>query len=595
MVQRACASFDGLRARRASARSALGACAALALGGLGVAACGSLGTEDLFLGEGGGSNGTGGSATTSTSSSSGSTSSSSSSSSSGNTSSSSSSSSSSSGTPPSCGDGKKDPIEQCDGADLAGLTCASLGFSNPAGLACSAGCELDPQGCQPTCDGQLREPGEDCDGADLGGKDCTGFGFIQPQGLICKSCQPDPSACKATCGNGTIEPGETCDGSSLGGATCAMLGFANPAGLACAAGCGGYDPAGCKPTCNNNLLEPTEACDGNSLNGKTCVDYGYLNPAGLACKSCALDASGCQAVCGNGKVEPGEQCDDGNTSNNDGCSSTCKTETVTAGTTCDSAIPVTVNLGTITRAGSTVGGGSHAGSCGSTATDKIYLLTPSISGFLTVSVSRPETPFDSVLYISQGCSDSGAVSDLLCADSYDVATNQALPGGEVVSLKVQQGQKYYVFVDGFGGNDAGDYQITIDLSLGNCIDPVPIPLEPGAPMTLLGSNASLLSLAQGSCGGAPGGEVVYRITRPDAGDITVDTDAATTNYNSVLYGRTSCSNGQTEIDCSNETGTTMESITLPDLTASQSVFVFVDGSQSGGGNASGNYGIIVTP
>ncbi len=43
-------------------------------------------------------------------------------------------------------------------------------------------------------------------------------------------------------------------------------------------------------------------------------------------------SSGCSAlktqpVCGNNKVERGEQCDDGNTTNNDGCSAQCKTET----------------------------------------------------------------------------------------------------------------------------------------------------------------------------------------------------------------------------------------------------------------------------
>jgi cysteine-rich repeat protein len=31
-------------------------------------------------------------------------------------------------------------------------------------------------------------------------------------------------------------------------------------------------------------------------------------------------------TCGNGQVETGEQCDDGNTNSNDGCSSTCQTE-----------------------------------------------------------------------------------------------------------------------------------------------------------------------------------------------------------------------------------------------------------------------------
>ena len=33
------------------------------------------------------------------------------------------------------------------------------------------------------------------------------------------------------------------------------------------------------------------------------------------------------AVCGNGTVDPGETCDDSNTTDGDGCSSTCQDET----------------------------------------------------------------------------------------------------------------------------------------------------------------------------------------------------------------------------------------------------------------------------
>jgi len=42
------------------------------------------------------------------------------------------------------------------------------------------------------------------------------------------------------------------------------------------------------------------------------------------------------SLCGNGTVDSGEQCDDGNTTNGDGCSSTCMTET--AGSTCGNGI-----------------------------------------------------------------------------------------------------------------------------------------------------------------------------------------------------------------------------------------------------------------
>ncbi|MDP3734415.1 MAG: DUF4215 domain-containing protein, partial [Nanoarchaeota archaeon] len=50
------------------------------------------------------------------------------------------------------------------------------------------------------------------------------------------------------------------------------------------------------------------------------------------------------AVCGNGMVEMGEQCDDGNTANNDGCSSVCLNEVNNGGTTIGTAGPESKTL-----------------------------------------------------------------------------------------------------------------------------------------------------------------------------------------------------------------------------------------------------------
>jgi cysteine-rich repeat protein len=408
----------------------------------------------------------------------------------------------------------------------------------------------------------------------------------------------------ATCGDGKRDPGEECDGADLGGQSCADAGFSNPAGLGCTPQCT-LDASGCKPTCNGAKVEPGEVCDGTNLNGHTCTEFGYANPAGLKCSStCTLEQGGCKAVCGNGKVEPTEDCDDGNTTNGDGCSSTCKFES-TQGTTCNNAIPLTVGLGTMAVLGSTKNGGAHYGSqcSGSDGPDRVYAITVQNSGFLTVSLARtlpakqpPLVGFDSVLYVAQGCQEGGDTTSLLCADSYDDANNVALDGGEVVSLRVQQGQKYYVFVDGFASSDVGDYQMTVDLSTGtDCNDPVPIPLEPGTAMTVLGNNNNTLPTAQGSCGGGPGGQIVYRIVRPDNGPITVDTDPSYTTFNSVLYARSGCGDANSQLACSNQQGTAMESIDLANVQAGVPVFVYVDGSTSGGGNAFGPYGLTLTP
>ncbi len=64
------------------------------------------------------------------------------------------------------------------------------------------------------------------------------------------------------------------------------------------------------------------------------------------------------AVCGNGSVETGEQCDDGNTVSDDGCSSSCQTET--GGSTCGDG---TVGTGEQCDDGNTVSGDGCSATC----------------------------------------------------------------------------------------------------------------------------------------------------------------------------------------------------------------------------------------
>jgi cysteine-rich repeat protein len=448
---------------------------------------------------------------------------------------------------PGCGDGIKQMGEQCDQMDFGTLDCTSFMYSNPAGLVCTPGCKVNFGLCKATCDGVKAEPGEVCDGAFLNGHDCTEVGFSNPAGMTCAACQLDSSGCAATCDGAKLETGETCDGAFL--------------------------------------------------NGHTCIDLGYSKGDGVKCTGCQLDGVNCKTTCGDGKLEPTEQCDDGNVNSGDGCDATCHTE-ATAGTTCSSAIPISVGLGIKTVNGTTTGGGDHTGSCTSSAPDRIYKVTVTASGFLTANLVRGLTSFDSVLYIAKACSDVQANQDLLCADSYD--TNNPVPqlfGGEVVSVRVTQGQTYYIFVDGFNPADLGSFQITFDLAKGNdCFDPVPITLVAGTSMTVLGSTPGTNKDAQGTCGGNPGEDVVYQIIRPDNGPLDVDTDPNVTNYNSALYARSICASPlpASELACSNNTGNAAESLSLM-VQGGVNTYVWVDGSQSGGGNPSGNYGLILSP
>jgi cysteine-rich repeat protein len=441
------------------------------------------------------------------------------------------------------------------------------------------------------CGNNLVEAGEACDGTMFAGATCKDYGFSKADGLVCAGCMIDPSGCKTTCDGVLLEAGEICDGANLGGKDCTSFGFVNPLGLACAPGCQAYQAQGCKATCGNNVAEPGEKCDGNDLGGQTCVSLGF--PGGtLSCKACALDTTACGPICGNNIIEPGEQCDDGNMMSGDGCSSTCQAE----GTTCNSAVQVKfASYGTQTFGGSTTGGGAHTGTqcMGSAGADRVYAVTvPNNEGFLTASLSRAGTSYESVLYVTKGCQDNQSNDAILCPDSIVPGAG----GGEVASFRVSPGATYYVFVDGFGGMDDGAYQLTLDFSYGaNCLDPVPIPLEPGGGMMLLGATPGLTGTTGGSCGGGLPDDVVYQVTSSTNGDMQLLTDPMITDYNSVIYARTQCGAGLTEVGCNNAFSNNGGDTLSVKMTAGAPVFVWVDGTNVGGNKTSGNYGLLVTP
>jgi cysteine-rich repeat protein len=400
-----------------------------------------------------------------------------------------------------------------------------------------------------------------------------------------------------TCGDSIRDPGEQCDNTDFGPLTCASLGFSDPTGLVCKSDCT-VDESGCAATCDGQKVEMGEVCDGALLNGHTCNDLGYSKPNGLKCTTCQLDGAGCKATCGNGKLEPTEQCDDNNMTAGDGCDATCHIETTgPTGLTCATAIPISIGLGTQNVSGTTVGGGGHtAQGCASGAPDRVYAVKATANGFLTANLVRSQTSFDSVLYLASACSDANANADVLCNDSRDPLMQASLKGGEVVSVRVQQNQTYYLFVDGRDAGAAGTYQIHFSLSSGtDCNDPVTIPLESGTGMTVLGSNNNIFVPAQGTCGGGSGGQVIYSVIRTVGGKLDVATVDGSTNYNSVLYARSTCNSGNSELDCSNNGGTAAEAISMGNVNGGAATYVYVDGSIAGGGSPAGNYGVTFTP
>lgn len=131
--------------------------------------------------------------------------------------------------PETCGNGAVDFAEQCDGADLFGFSCEALGLGEGV-LICSEVCLFDTSDCVgalPDCGDGLVQPGEQCDQANLQGLTCDALG-LGGGNLACSlGCTFDTSGCLdgSDCGNGVVNPGEQCDGNDLQGLDCVSLGL----------------------------------------------------------------------------------------------------------------------------------------------------------------------------------------------------------------------------------------------------------------------------------------------------------------------------------------------------------------------------------
>jgi len=178
-----------------------------------------------------------------------------------------------------CGNGTRDPGEQCDGADLGGETCVSRGFPGGA-LACHADCTFDTSGCTSApCGDGLVAAGEVCDPGgiagsppNLGGKTCQSLGFPAGGSL---TCLPDCTA---------VVTSPHC---SLSVALRCRTADDCPAAESCVAGC---------VQCGNGFVDIDEECDEGAANG---------NAPDHCRASCRLPS------CGDTIVDSGETCDRG--------------------------------------------------------------------------------------------------------------------------------------------------------------------------------------------------------------------------------------------------------------------------------------------
>ncbi|MFH2007326.1 MAG: hypothetical protein ABI333_12115 [bacterium] len=108
-----------------------------------------------------------------------------------------------------CGNGVVEGVEQCDGFNLDGKNCASpeVGFAGGSLSCVAASCTFDTSGCTTgsVCGNSLQEGTEECDGADLHGVTCVSLGYAGGQLSCNANCTRNTAGCTQTaevCDNG---------------------------------------------------------------------------------------------------------------------------------------------------------------------------------------------------------------------------------------------------------------------------------------------------------------------------------------------------------------------------------------------------------
>ena len=306
-----------------------------------------------------------------------------------------------------------------------------------------------------------------------------------------------------------------------------------------------------------------DRCDGQDLGGSTCETQGFTGGT-LACRAdCLFSFEGCTG-CGNGAVEAGEACDDGNASSNDGCSASCQAE----GLGCQSAIEVSLAAGDERTFDLTNEGGSLASTCETEGPGRSFAVTAMADGFLTATVLREGTAFDSVLTVRRSC----ASSALLCEDAY--LDDESLLGGEVGSVQVEAGDSIVVQVHAFG-DEVGAFSLHLALARGTCADPIVVRLAPGDS----GMEALHDTTGQGDDVESEGCEttsddLTYRL-EPTAGVSSFTFSPESDELEPVLFTQTTCGQIASETRC-NEQGFML------DVPISGPLYMQVDGFVSEG-------------
>ncbi len=284
-----------------------------------------------------------------------------------------------------CGNTWKGDDEECDDGDTDnGDGCSSVCLVE-AGFTCD---EDSPSVCtaDAVCGDGFRAQGEACDDGNTTASDGCSATCTTEAGYVCDTSSPN--ICLQTCGNGDVQNGEVCDdGNITAGDGCSAT-CQEENGFTCTGDPSVCDPDAGAPVCGNSLREgdlcgnafvdndeecdyaieceftvdgedctchdDCTICDGNedcsftapSYNGETCDDGDTTNgdgcsstcdvEDGFTCDTASPNVCSVIVICGNGTIEGNEVCDDNDADSGDGCSATCQVE---AGFTCDGDEP----------------------------------------------------------------------------------------------------------------------------------------------------------------------------------------------------------------------------------------------------------------
>ena len=181
-----------------------------------------------------------------------------------------------------------------------------------------------------------------------------------------------------------------------------------------------------------------------------------------------LDAKLTASSCGNGKIDSGEECDDTNTTNGDGCSSSCTIERDPATYTCpgktlrlEAAAPgvrtLKVRGTTAPLAGESLPASKVSTPCGTTAPDVVYQVTSDIHGILTATVAGGS--FNTTVSVRSACP---GTTDLACGK------NGFGNDPDTLTVAMDKDTPYFVFIDGATAGKSGPFELTLSIAPSVC-------------------------------------------------------------------------------------------------------------------------------